>query len=280
MPLSLMLSVYFYNIYKKNKQNKILVFAVILVALIYQLLMGTRSGAVDMILALLGVEIIREGKLKFKSFIKLGIPLIFVITFIAYFVGKSGVDKTKPFLQNIGAFYKDIITYLFGGMAAFDKAVMYHGLISSNGGVKRFFLQTAKSFGFNVYVPSLHMQFTSIGPGLVTNVYTIYSYYYIDYGLLGTCFFVFLLGIISSFIYKKAKSGNDLYCVLYGFFVSGIILSVYNENFYTNLNFLIKVIIIISILEFLKRLRLSRYNTSCQYGGDGNFENSGIYRGN
>jgi oligosaccharide repeat unit polymerase len=279
VPLSLILSVYFYNIYKKKKQKKILVYSIIGVAIIYQLLTGGRAGAVYMILSLIGVEIIRERKIKLKNFIILGGSLLFVLTFIAYFVGKGDVDKTQSFLQNIDAFYKDIIVYLLGGMVAFNNAVIYEGSIVSNGGVARFFLETARSLGFNVHVPSLHMQYTNIGPGIITNVYTIYSYYYIDYGLIGTCFFMFLLGIISYIIYEKAKNGNDFFCVLYGYFLAGLVLSVYSEYFYRSLNFIIKTTIVVLGLEFIKKVKFLKLYKSKKKVFE-SVESSRIYWGN
>lgn len=259
VPLSIILSVYFYNIYKKNKKNKIIVYSIIGVTIIYQLLTGSRSGAVYTILSLIGVEILRERKAKLKNLIMFGGSLLFVITFIAYFVGKGDVDKTQSFLQNIDAFCKDILIYLLGGMVAFNNAVIYEGSIASNGGVARFFLETARSLGFNVHVPSLHMQFTKIAPEIAVNVYTIYSYYYIDYGLIGTCFFMFLLGIISCIVYENAKKGNDFFCVLYGYFFTGLVLSVYSEYFFRSLNFIIKTIIVILGLEFLKKVKFTKY---------------------
>jgi len=278
VPLALIFSVYSYNIYKKNKGKKVFVYLIIGVGIIYQLLTGGRAGAIYMILSLVGVEIISERKIKLKNIIILGVPLLFVTTFIAYFIGKGSVDNTQPFLQNINAFYNDIIIYLLGGMAAFNNVVTYEGSIASNGGVARFFLQTASSLGFNVHIPNLNMQFTTVGPGIVTNVYTIYSYYYIDYGIIGTCLFMFLLGLTSSFIYKRAKSGSDLFRVLYGFFIGGIILSVYNEQFYTNLNFLIKTIIVVWGIEFIKKIRILK-NTAIERKFKC-VENSSIYRRN
>lgn len=261
-PLSLISGVYFYNIYKKNNEKKVLVYSIILVGLMYQLLTGGRSGAVYMILALMGVEFMREGKIKIKNFIKLGTPLVFVITFIAYYLGKGEVDNTRPFMQNINAFYKDFISYLLGGFGAFDRIVNYPGSIASNGGVNRFFIETARSLGFNVYVPSLHMEYTVIGNEFTTNVYTIYSIYYIEYGLIGTCLFLLLLGILSSIIYKMAKKGNDFFCVLYGFLVSGIVLSVFSEYFYTNLNFLIKAVIVLLVFEYIKKVQFTKYRNN------------------
>lgn len=261
-PLSLISGVYFYNIYKKNNEKKVLVYSIILVGLMYQLLTGGRSGAVYMILALMGVEFMREGKIKIKNFIKLGTPLVFVITFIAYYLGKGEVDNTRPFLQNINAFYKDFISYLLGGFGAFDRIVNYPGSIASNGGVKRFFIETARSLGFNVYVPSLHMEYTVIGNEFTTNVYSIYSSFYIEYGLIGTCFFLLLLGILSSIIYKMAKKGNDFFCVLYGFLVAGIVLSVFSEYFYTNLNFLIKAVIVLLVFEYIKKIQFAKYRNN------------------
>jgi oligosaccharide repeat unit polymerase len=184
--------------------------------------------------------------------------LLFVIIFIAYFVGKGDVDNTKSIIENFDALYKDIVFYLLGGVVAFNNVVMYPGLIPSNGGVLRFFVQTANSLGLNVYVPNLHMQYSNIGPGLNTNVYTIFGSYYIDFGIIGTCVLMFLYGLIMYIITQKAKKGNNIHSALYAYFMAGLILSIYSEHFMTDLNYIIKLLIVLGIVELIKRLRLRR----------------------
>lgn len=255
VPLSIIIATYFFNWYKEYKQKRIIIFFIIGIAIIFQLLTGGRAGAVYLVLALIGVELIKEKKIKVKNLVNLFVLLLCVIMFIAYFVSKGNVDNTKSLLANINAFYEDFTLYFLGGIVAFNQIVEEPGSIASNGGVKRFFLETARSLGFDVEVPSLHMQYTFIGHNLVTNVYTCYSYYFIDYGMIGTCIFMFFLGVISFLIYKRARWGGFIACPFYGFFIAGLVLTVFSEYFYTNLNFLIKSLIVIFFLKFVSKVK-------------------------
>ena len=255
IPISSLLSLYAYNIFKKNGKNKTKTYLIILISTLLQLLTGGRSGAVSLILGIIAIDLLREKKLKVKNLIFFVCVLLFVILFIAFFVGKGSVDNTKSLIDNSGALFQDIVFYLLGGIVAFGSIIKFPGSVASNGGVLRFFLETGRSLGFNVYVPGLHMEYTSIGNGLVTNVYTMYGSYYIDYGLLGTCILMFLYGCLMFFIAKKAKDGSNLFSVLYGSTIAGLILSIYNEGFFTDLNYIIKLILIVSILEFSKKIR-------------------------
>ena len=55
---------------------------------------------------------------------------------------------------------------------------------------------TANKFGASFEVPSIHAQYTDISNDYNGNVYTIYFSYYPDYGLVGVCVVMIILGAL------------------------------------------------------------------------------------
>ncbi len=143
----------------------------------------------------------------------------------------------------------DMFTFAFGGMlqnywlgpiVAFDQLVYNPHLIVSTQPIYRFFLETARSLGMNVYVPPLHADFLSYSAYGDTNAYTIYLAYFKDYGWFGMVGLMLLLGAGLACIHKKALRGGPVAVQFYAMMCAGIVLSFSAEHFLLGLNFYIK----------------------------------------
>jgi oligosaccharide repeat unit polymerase len=121
--------------------------------------------------------------------------------------------------------------------------VQYPASVAPVWNMWRVFQLTANKFGASFDVPSIHAQYTDISNDYNNNVYTIYFSYYPDYGLVGVCVVMAILGAVVTAIYHKAIRGNPRAVVLYAFVFSGIVLSGFSEYFFLGANFWFKAIL-------------------------------------
>jgi len=92
---------------------------------------------------------------------------------------------------------------------------------------------------------------------LPTNVYTIYYTYFLDYGYLGVFILMFIIGIFSSLVFKRAYIKKEkIYIFLYGMVFAGLIISCANEFFFTTVSYWIQAIIFLYIIYRFPKLLL------------------------
>jgi len=257
VPFSIIIGLVSYYEYKMTNSYKIRTIIAVILALVYNLMTGGRSGAISFIFSLIGMELITTKKINFKRLFLFIIILLIVAGSIAVVIEKGDASKSKSIIENIPALEKDLVFYGVGGVVGFNHIVKDRNIIPSNGGVARFFLQTANNFGANYNIPSLHMDYLSISDNMSTNVYTIYGYYYHDYGWPGVIFFMIFIGIMLTWIYRNAKYGKFVYIILYSYLFSGMLLSSHSEHFISSLNFIIKMLIVIIFIYDLPLIKLN-----------------------
>ncbi len=254
--ISRIAALYFYFIFKVNGgNNKIPTLGILLLFIIYSLLTGGRAELVRTMLALVGIEVIYEKKWLTKRMISIGMIMISISSIFAYFYGKSSINNDLSFFQNIDKILEDIVSYMLGGVVAFDNIIRGSIELPYNGGVFRFFMQTTNSLGADFEVGSLFMPFSRISDSLTTNIYSMYGDFSMHNGLIGIFFFTFLLGFLVSFIYSKVKKGKTVWIILYGQMISNMIMSGYSDAFYKSLNFQIKLIILVLLFETILRVK-------------------------
>lgn len=255
-------TIYFYYLYRiLDQKNKIANIILISLCIIYCVLTGGRAEIVKTLLALIGIEVICYKRWINKRNIIIGFLVLLVSSIFAYYYGKSSINNKLSFVNNINQILEDILFYTMSGVLAFNNIIEGIIKLPYNGGVFRFFMQTANSFGANIKIESLFMPFSQISDTKFTNVYTIYGDYNMHFGLFGICFFTFVLGFVLAFIYSKVKSGKTVWIILYAQMISNIIMSGYADAFYHSLNFQIKLILVVLLYESIicKKIRFKKY---------------------
>lgn len=89
-----------------------------------------------------------------------------------------------------------------------------------------------EDFGEFVYVP------------MPTNVYTIMKPFYQDLGTIGVAFYAFIYGLVTGFIYRKARNGNAFGICMYTYLVFVLTMQFFDE------------LIFVAIPQFLQRMFL------------------------
>jgi oligosaccharide repeat unit polymerase len=64
-----------------------------------------------------------------------------------------------------------------------------------------------------------------------TNVYTMYKYYYVDFGYYGMLAAITLIGFIQTLLYRKARTGSVLGLYFFSLTVYPLIVSVFDDSY-------------------------------------------------
>ena len=220
----------------------------LVLALAYNLLTAGRAGFVTLILSLFALHWLKEKRPNWKVLTALGMAFIIIFAALAILVRKGDVEKEATFVENLPAVFDGFLWYALGGIVAFDTIYHHPTRIEANQNLDRDLKVVARKFDSHVEVPSIHSQYTTIGPGGNMNIYTAYFSYYPEFGFAGTSFILFLLGGILTWVYLLAGTGSSQAMILYSILFSGVVLTGYAENLVLNLNFLGKMFLVTFLL--------------------------------
>lgn len=118
----------------------------------------------------------------------------------------------------------------------------------------RFFYGIFESLGFNINTPPPIVQEFCTTP-LPTNVYTVMSSYFKDFGFTGIFVFALIEGLIIGAIYKYSKTGNNLMMYLYAYIFTLLVTQFVDEQIFQGLSSIIQM----TVLIFICHINLS-YN--------------------
>ncbi len=228
----------------EKEQSKSRSSIAVAVALLLNLMTGGRSGATALVFTLICIDWMKNRRLSWKPLLTMSLIFVTIFTLIAVFVFKGDARPDASLRENTSAVVQGFVLYAGGGLVGFDRVVRDPHIIPHNWQINRFFLQVANALGAKFEVPSLHAEFVNLGPNsLSSNVYTFY-FAYIDWGYFGMAFIVMTLGFVGALWYKQAVNGNRVAIPMYGMIVAGLMLSIFNEFLFFNLNFLLRLYLI------------------------------------
>jgi oligosaccharide repeat unit polymerase len=235
----------------------------ILLAILYGSLSGTKGNAINLLITLFFIYLIGGGRFSILKTLLLVSAILGFFSLGLIFVNFSYMDTDDV----IGMLAEYIMNYWVGGLVAFNTIALNPDFIPSTQPVGRFFLETARSLGMSIDVPSIHAKFIMISQTMDSNTYTIYFTYYKDYGWIGTIFFMFIYGFLTTWFYLRAKQGNPIYRFLFAILCAGIVFSFNAEHFFLGLNFFIKSFLFFYFVYviFPAFLNLFKYNSKRFY---------------
>jgi oligosaccharide repeat unit polymerase len=213
--------------------------------LIYNLLTAGRSGFVSVLISLFTIEVVRRRRIPWRPIVVFG--LVFVVAFfgLALLVGKAGANTSESFAENVPVLADGFELYAIGSLVAFDNMYQHPSAIPPTQNIDRNFKILASKVGIRTEVPYLHAEFTPVAAsGLDTNAYTIYFSYFPQLGTFGSLVMMFMLGGGVTWAYWTAVGGGPRAVIMYALLFYGIPLSGYSENYFNNLNFLAKMLLV------------------------------------
>lgn len=202
---------------------------------------GGRSGIVSLLIGMTCIFAMR-GELTWRRMTLFGTVFLLLFFAIGLLVRKGGASLDASLAENVRLALQGLRDYAVGGLVAFQRVLHYPGEVPSTGGITRTAAIMLNGIGTHFPVASQHLEFSAIGDRLVANVYTSY-FYYVEYGMAAAAGLVFLAGFTIAIVYARASQGSGLARALYATLAAGMVLSVFGEGFYNNVNYLGKLLI-------------------------------------
>ncbi|MHB8792312.1 MAG: O-antigen polymerase [Thermoleophilia bacterium] len=215
-------------------------YALITISLIYNVLTVSRLGAVVTIFGVIGVILIRDGRIKIRTLL-IGFIVFSLVFSVPAMILKKGGSLENDISENTATIFESFQLYSLGGLVAFDSAVDSRENIETNWLSLRFFSTLANSFGADFDPPSLILDYAFTPQP--TNLYTMFFAYYFDFGFAGLAVLMFIFGALTTWIYLRAINGDAQAAILYGLIFASLLLSSANEPFLTTISYWMQAIL-------------------------------------
>lgn len=173
-----------------------------------------------------------------------------LIVGLVLFAGMASFQLLRAAEKDSGKMISDMFyVYVFGGIPALDQVVnsemvserpgqnifaIYYNMQAKFAGderPKKENLNDITDDGY-LYVP------------LPTNVYTVIGPFWLDYGWGGIIFFGFIVGSMAGVFYRLARKGALWAIILYAYMGCVLLLQFFGEYIFTNLSYLLQLIIL------------------------------------
>lgn len=244
-----------------------LMVATLAVAGVSQLFTGAAAGFAYLFIGGFAVHSIVVQRVKLRFLGTVAILFLTGFLIVGTVLKKGSLRPDASLSDNVSAAGELVSLYALGGLVAGDQVIQNPSLIPSAWSIWRVFALTANKFGANIPVTSLHADYTAVSPTLNTNVYTIYFSYFPDVGFFGTVIILFGLGSLITQTYQYAVAGSTIAVILYGPLLNGVVLSIFNEQYFLALNSLAKTLVVVWLVYhvpqyFVRRAQLLRNQTN------------------
>jgi oligosaccharide repeat unit polymerase len=226
----------------------------IVLSLFLSILTGGRGAPLSLIFVIAIIATSRARRVPVRHVLAGITTGLIVFGTMGVLIRKGFARPEATVAENIVATVDGVQDYILGGLIAFDRVVDDPLSVPDNGTWLRAARIVANRFGARHEIPSQHLPFTNIGDGNDTNVYTIYFAYLPVAGLAGTLVLTLLFGLTAAFVHRRAVLTGAFWATLFhGVLAGSVLQTVFNEPFYTNLNFLAKVALFSLVMTPLMR---------------------------
>ena len=240
-----------------GRRQRIATWCLVGLALIYNLFAAAKAGPIALVIALFSMHVLLRGQLRASNLILSIVIILFLFSVVT--VGRLGViGQPLTLSQSLMSTWEIFLSYFSGAPVGFSIYLDNPQWVPAVWSPWRFFERTANYFGNFFNVPESHAQYVYVGPGLWFNTYTAYFSYYPPYGIGGVVGFMFAIGIVCSWIYRRALSLGLVWLVLYGILFEGILMTIFGEHFMLSLNFILKLIVVVLLISGLRKKRWHR----------------------
>jgi len=236
------------------RRQRVAAWALIGLSLVYNLLTAAKAGAVTLVVALFAIHVLLRRRLAMRFLITSfgGILVLFgVVT-----VGRlETVGQSLTLAQSAVATWHYFLGYFSASPVGFSTYLDHPDLVPAVWSPWQFFERTANYFRHFFHVPDLNAHFVRVGPDMFYNTYTAYFSYYPAYGLAGVIGFMSTLGMLCTWVYRRALSLGLVWLVLYGMLLYGILMTIFSESLLLSLNFILKLVVVALLVAGFRRLR-------------------------
>jgi oligosaccharide repeat unit polymerase len=201
----------------------------LVIALIENVLGTGRGGFLILFSALTCVHLIQRKQEKFLAawrFVRWPFLAFLTLFILLMFTSKD----TSDIDTSIAVFARNsLIQYIIGPTGAFDY-VLNHSSEYTNlpNHTFKLFLTIASALGIISYTPPPALDYFLFIP-FPTNVYTVYKFYFTDFGLYGTLAVITLIGFGHTLLYRKARSTSKLGLYMFALTMYPLIMVIFDD---------------------------------------------------
>lgn len=190
-----------------------------------------------------------DKRISMKPIIIIALVMIATVPLMAML--KSGSDGQDADAEFVGSL---LMTYSVASIVAFDYITPCSSVWWGEETFRPFY-NILHGLGFNVPTTDVIQDFIYVP--MVTNVYTIMSPFYKDFGVEGVCFFAVFEGVLFGIIFKYAKTGNNIVRYIYAYLFSQLVMQFFDEEFFKAISSIIQVTLLLLICH--TNFRLTRH---------------------
>jgi oligosaccharide repeat unit polymerase len=226
--------------YADTGRRKIRTIFLVLLAGGYQLLNGARSEVLLLLISSIVILWLTRGAppLRLLGIMALLFVLVFSVGQIS--MSKYGAAPQATLADNLPRVAEGFGTYWLGGIIAFDQN-RQNPELRYGWDLGKFAKRILNRFGASYSERDRNLEYTKISPTQVTNVYTAFLPYYMDHGgMYGVIGLMFLVGSLSTYVYRCAIHGNCWAVFTLGAFVYATVMTIFSEEFFAQIMFWIK----------------------------------------
>jgi oligosaccharide repeat unit polymerase len=205
---------------KKDRQFWI----VTVIAFIVCILNTGRASLLQFISGLSAIHLLQSKQESLRGAMRLlRWPIALIVTlFIGLIFTNKNTEEMPGGVTGIATYF--VVGYIIGPLGAFDKVVQNPAHFMSAGNYTFYFpLHMADRLHLIDYSTSPIIEDISYVP-FPTNVYTLYERYFLELGLIGTLVLMFLVGLLHSLLYLKAKQGGRFSIYLFAFSMYSVLM--------------------------------------------------------
>jgi len=203
------------------------------IAIIYSIFSTARIVFFFLFFTILGLKIFGS-KFKIRNVALFTLLIISIYSLFDLFRVNSG-SLDGPLLEIIGNTQLNFMQYLLGPLSAFDRFLSEPSYLHFGENVFRTIYAILYKLEISNVPPQNSLQ-NFIAVPFLTNVYTVYQTYILDFGFIGAIFFIFLFGLFHSSLYYKAKTGDPYYIYFYAVLIHPLITSFFSDQYFSILS--------------------------------------------
>jgi oligosaccharide repeat unit polymerase len=206
----------------------------------YQLLNGARSEVLLLLISSIVILWLTRGAPPLRLLGIMGLLFLLVFSVGQISMSKYGAAPEASLEDNLPRVAEGFGTYWLGGIIAFDQN-RQNPELRYGWDLAKFAKRILNRFGATYSERDRNLEYTRISPTQATNVYTAFLPYYMDHGgMPGVIGLMFLVGFLSTYVYRCAIHGNCWAVFTLGAFVYATVMTIFSEEFFAQIMFWIK----------------------------------------
>jgi oligosaccharide repeat unit polymerase len=194
---------------------------------LFAVLTTGRTTLLMMTVGVIASRTIRRDRPPFRT-ILIGL-VVFTVLFVSLVFLFKQIDVSRPIVDTVVTY---TFGYLAGPLVAFDEVVYapWRFALDVNHTFSPIMKMVAPLLGIAYQPPPLLDSYVFIP--FPFNTYSVYKFYFLDFGFYGTLLVVFLFAIIQTWLFHKARSGGPIYVFVFTVTLYALVTSVFDDAYF------------------------------------------------